>query len=161
METDQAAREASGAHPYGRYFEEFEPALQRVGLPDDVHRDAASHRPGAERMPKPVRGSSFQCFSVSRIEIRGLHRRREPLLDVSVKRLIANVLHVFTAGIAKEWGVRRSAIHALQPTRREVVLERLDSLCGQGRIASFGAFSFDGQKPPLWRFPQVANRRPN
>jgi acyl dehydratase len=24
IETDQAAREASGAHPYGRYFEEFE-----------------------------------------------------------------------------------------------------------------------------------------
>jgi acyl dehydratase len=24
VETDQAAREASGAHPYGRYFEEFE-----------------------------------------------------------------------------------------------------------------------------------------
>jgi hypothetical protein len=24
VETDQAAREASGAHPYGRYLEEFE-----------------------------------------------------------------------------------------------------------------------------------------
>ena len=24
VETDQSAREASGAHPYGRYLEEFE-----------------------------------------------------------------------------------------------------------------------------------------
>ena len=24
LETDQAAREASGSHPYGRYLEEFE-----------------------------------------------------------------------------------------------------------------------------------------
>ena len=31
VETDQAAREASGAHPYGRYLEEFEVGAEADG----------------------------------------------------------------------------------------------------------------------------------
>ena len=55
IETDQAAREASGAHPYGRYLEEFEvgavykhwPAKTVTEADDHLHATAGSRQQAA------------------------------------------------------------------------------------------------------------------
>jgi acyl dehydratase len=43
VETDQAAREASGAHPYGRYFEEFEVGAVYKHWPAKTVTEAEDH----------------------------------------------------------------------------------------------------------------------
>ena len=43
VETDQAAREASGAHPYGRYFEEFEVGAVYKHWPAKTVTEADDH----------------------------------------------------------------------------------------------------------------------
>ena len=43
METDQAAREASGAHPYGRYLEEFEVGAVYKHWPAKTVTEADDH----------------------------------------------------------------------------------------------------------------------
>src|SRR5919108_711538 len=53
IETDQAAREASGAHPYGRYLEEFEVGAVYKHWPAK-RRIAASTRPAGRRRARPA-----------------------------------------------------------------------------------------------------------
>jgi acyl dehydratase len=43
VETDQAAREATGAHPYGRYLEEFEPGAVYKHWPAKTVTEADDH----------------------------------------------------------------------------------------------------------------------
>ena len=43
VETDQAAREASGAHPYGRYLEEFEVGAVYKHWPAKTVTEADDH----------------------------------------------------------------------------------------------------------------------
>jgi acyl dehydratase len=43
VETDQAAREATGAHPYGRYLEEFEPGAVYKHWPAKTVTEAEDH----------------------------------------------------------------------------------------------------------------------
>src|ERR1044072_94599 len=43
IETDQAAREASGAHPYGRYLEEFEVGAVYKHWPAKTVTEAEDH----------------------------------------------------------------------------------------------------------------------
>src|SRR5437899_9009038 len=43
LETDQAAREASGAHPYGRYLEEFEVGAVYKHWPAKTVTEADDH----------------------------------------------------------------------------------------------------------------------